>query len=172
MSRDSVFSQVHHAHPNQALFIEKWHDFKLPYDDIDTLRLFEVTANVFPQLLQDDDEDGAIPLNSSLFGAKLYKNWGNKEKVWTDLGIDMFRSDATLQKLPDKTILKSAKSDAQLSFMANGYEDAESSHDWLLSEFPNHTFSHKFRNSVTQTPRVQRHSSLERNYTPTARNLR
>lgn len=186
MSQDSVFSSVHFTHPNQALFMEKWREYAIPYDDIDTSRLFEATASIFPQFLLEDEEDGAIPLHSSVFGAKVSKNKNSlKDDIWNDLSTEVLRSNAMLKKTPDNTILRplhyTEDTDAAVSindFLANGYNrevlssNADTltgsvSHEdiWLnlTSEYPmNHTFSMKMRsNSYTgqqpvQTPRVGR----------------
>lgn len=157
--------------------MENWKDFTIPYDDIDVTRLYEATANIFPQFLLDEDEDGAIPLNSSIFGAKVSKNRGALQKsVWCDLNLDPLRADSTTVKVPDDTILKSlyfAEEDipdiSLHHFLSNGYGPelfvfnpdqsvANISHDdiWLhtTSEFSvNHTFSNiKTRsNSTTHT---------------------
>lgn len=175
---DSLYSYVHFTHPNQSVFMENWKDFSIPYDDIDVTRLFDATANIFPQFLLDDEEDGAIPLNSSIFGAKVSKNRSALQKtVWSDLNLDPLRADSITPKLPDKTILKSLHfgetdaPDVSLSdFLSNGYNSesfmfnpdqsvANISHDdiWLhtTSEFGvNHTFSNiKPRsNSTTHAP--------------------
>lgn len=153
--------------------MEKWREYPIPYDDIDTNRLFEATGNIFPQFLLEEDEDGAIPLNSSTFGAKVYKNRNLlKEKIWSDLSTDVLRSDSTTKRLPDATILKSLHTPideeeiAALSindFLANGYNaellainadflSGNLSHEemWLnlTSEYPiNHTFSMKMRSN-------------------------
>lgn len=177
---DSLYSYVHFTHSNQSTFMENWKEYPLPYDDIDTTHLFEATANIFPQFLLDEEEDGAIPINFSVFGAKVSKSRSLlQRKVWTDLNLDPLRSDSTTQKLPDKTILKSlhfAKSDATdvslNDFLSNGYNSESSvlnadltfanvSHDdiWLhtTSEFGhNHTFSHmKSRSNSTNHVNTQ-----------------
>ncbi|OBA20595.1 hypothetical protein METBIDRAFT_43435 [Metschnikowia bicuspidata var. bicuspidata NRRL YB-4993] len=165
MSLDSQYSYVHFSHVNQADYMEDWKDYRIPYNDIDTTRLFEETANIFPQFLLEEEEDGAIPLSSSIFGAKVYKNRNLlKNKVWTDLNLDGLRTAPTLKRLPDASILNSISSSlvpadelALNEFLSNGYNADMSlnadalacniSHDelWLntTSEYlGNHTFSH------------------------------
>lgn len=178
---DASYGYAHFSNDDQAVYMEEWKEYPIPFDDIDTVGLMEATANLFPQFLMEEEEDGAIPLNSTTFGAKLYKNRNLlKHKVWTDLNVDTLRSTATATKLPDKTILHSLHFDqdgeAEVTigdFLANGYnselklnpDTSTSSHDdnWLnlLSDFPtHHTFSNiKLRNNSTshvhQTPVVQ-----------------
>ncbi|GEQ71198.1 hypothetical protein JCM33374_g4879 [Metschnikowia sp. JCM 33374] len=183
MSSDSRYSYVHFSHVNQANYMDEWKDYHIPYNDIDTSRLFEETANIFPQFLLEEEEDGAIPLNSSIFGAKVYKNRNLlKKKIWTDLNLDGLRTGVTTKRLPDPSILHAlhgssvAADEVALSdFLANGYNadttfnpDSSASnisHDelWLntTSEYSaNHTFSNmKMRsNSGTYvTPHHQAH---------------
>lgn len=178
---DASYGYAHFSNDDQAVYMEEWKEYPIPFDDIDTVGLMEATANLFPQFLLEEEEDGAIPLNSTTFGAKLYKNRNLlKHKVWTDLNVDTLRSTATASKLPDKTILHALHFDqddeAEVTigdFLANGYNSelkvnpdmSTSSHDdnWLnlLSDFPtHHTFSNiKLRNNSTshvhQTPIVQ-----------------
>lgn len=179
---DSSYGYAHFSNDNQALHMEEWKDYRINYDDIDTVGLMEATSSLFPQFLLEEEEDGAIPLNSSTFGAKIYKNRNLlKLKVWTDLNVHALRSSATEKKLPDKTLLHSMhfdhddESEVTIGdFLANGYNSeiskvnpdvsATSSHDdnWLntSSDFPtHHTFSNiKLRNNsashVHQTPGV------------------
>lgn len=85
--------------------MEKWsNDDAIPYDDIDTQKLFEATANLFPQFLLDEEEDGGIPINPANFSSKYYKNKKlMKDRIWSDLGIpDRFNET----KQGDQTILK------------------------------------------------------------------
>lgn len=173
---DSSYGYVHFGNDNQAQYMDEWKEYHIPYDDIDTTSLMEATANIFPQFLLEEEEDGAIPLNSSTFGARLYKNRSLlRLKAWSDLNVDSLRSTAATKRLPDATILKSLHfgefddADASLGdFLSNGYNKeltklnldnsgASMSHDdnWLntSSDFPtHHTFSNiKLRsNSATQ----------------------
>lgn len=177
MSQDSVYSRVHFNNSQQAVYMEQWEDYSIPYNDVDTSRLFELTANIFPQFMVEDEEDDTIPLSSSIFGAKVYKNRSLlKRKLWTDLNLDALRSSPTTEKLPDATILQSLHETPHGStvtlddFLSNGYNAepgfnpdtlvANKSHDemWLntTSEFlANHTFANvKLRsnsNSHTNT---------------------
>lgn len=119
--RDSAFTYIHIDNPNQVLYMEKWQDDPIPFDDIDTHSLLEATSNLFPQLLLEDEEDGGIPISSSTFGAKVYKNRNLlKEKVWTDLGVyDKFlKESSSLHKQTDQTILKPI-----FTKLSNGYLD-------------------------------------------------
>jgi len=173
---DSSYGYVHFSNDNQAQYIDEWKDYYILYDDIDTTTLMEATANVFPQFLFEEDEDGAIPLNSSTFGARLYKNKNSlKLKAWSDLNVDSLRISPLTKRLPDGTILNSLHfdqvDDADVSigdFLSNGYNteltklnpdvsEVSLTHDdiWLntSSDFPtHHTFSNiKLRsNSTTQ----------------------
>lgn len=169
---DSHYSYVHFSHANQAAFMEEWTDYKIAPNDIDTARFFDATADIFPQFLLEEEEDGSIPLNSSVFGAKVYRNKNlSQKKAWTDLNLDALRTNATIKKIPDQQILRllhySQSDDLDVSlndFLSNGYSAepdphhadmlAENvSHDdiWLntTSEFlANHTFSNmKMRTS-------------------------
>lgn len=164
MSKDSLYSYVHFIHPQQALYMEQWEDCPIPYNDINTSRLFEAAASIFPHFMLEDEEEDSIPMNSSIFGAKVYKNQSLlKKNVWSDLNVDPLRSNSTIKKLPDATILKSLhmapqrENNASLDdFLSNGYNTEVSfnadtllgnkSHDeiWLntTSEFlANHTFA-------------------------------
>lgn len=107
---DGSYSYVHFTNPNQVLYMEKWsNNDAIPYDDIDTQTLFEATANLFPQFLLEEEEDGGIPINPANFSVKYYKNKKlMKDRVWSDLGIhDRFLNEHTqLHNQTDKTILK------------------------------------------------------------------
>ncbi|ODV68237.1 hypothetical protein HYPBUDRAFT_152822 [Hyphopichia burtonii NRRL Y-1933] len=131
--RDSTFTYVHMDDLNQVLYMEKWQDDPIPFDDIDTQGLFEATSSLFPQFLLEDEEDGGIPINSSTFGAKVYKNRSLlKEKVWTDLGIyDKFiKESSSLHKQSDKTILKSINTK-----LTNPMDELTTSDTLALNEF-------------------------------------
>lgn len=146
--RDSAFTYIHIDNPNQVLYMEKWQDHPIPFDDIDTHSLLEATANLFPQLLLEDEEDGGIPIHSSTFEAKVYKNRSLlKEKAWSDLGVyEKFLKDS--EKQPDQTILKPIY--AKLSknylntlddlsriaindFLSNGYGSDHTANQLLMS---------------------------------------
>lgn len=182
MSLDSQYSYVHFSHVNQANYMEEWNDYQIPYNEIDTSRLFEETANIFPQFLLEEDEDGAIPLSSSIFGAKVYKNRNLlKNKIWTDLNLDGLRTGATIKKLPDTSILNSLHSSQDIAgeielseFLSNGYNadtnfnpDVLASsilHDelWLntTSEYlANHTFSNMKMRSNSGTYAAPHHQA-------------
>lgn len=154
--------------------MEDWKDYHIPYNEIDTSRLFEETANIFPQFLLEEEEDGAIPLNSSIFGAKMYKNRNLlKNEIWTDLNLDGLRTSLSTKRLPDTSILKSLNSSlaaadnlALNDFLSNGYNSevafnadtlaSNISHDelWLntTSEYlANHTFSNMKMRSNSST---------------------
>lgn len=130
----------------------------MPYDEIDTTLLFQASANIFPQFLLEEEEDGAIPLNLATFSSKVNKNKNLlRQPIWTDLGTDQLRSDAKVKKIPDQTILKLLHSgmgdDSLTDFLSNGYnaefsvlanDNCNVSDSWLnvTSDFPvNHTFS-------------------------------
>lgn len=182
MSLDSQYSYVHFSHVNQANYMEEWKDYQIPYNEIDTSRLFEETANIFPQFLLEEDEDGAIPLSSSIFGAKVYKNRNLlKNKIWTDLNLDGLRTGTTIKKLPDTSILNSLHSSQDIAseielseFLSNGYNadtnfnpDVLASsilHDelWLntTSEYlANHTFSNMKMRSNSGTYAAPHHQA-------------
>lgn len=162
--------------------MEEWNDYQIPYNEIDTSRLFEETANIFPQFLLEEDEDGAIPLSSSIFGAKVYKNRNLlKNKIWTDLNLDGLRTGTTIKKLPDTSILNSLHSSLDIAgeielseFLSNGYNadtnfnpDVLASsilHDelWLntTSEYlANHTFSNMKMRSNSGTYAAPHHQA-------------
>lgn len=108
-TRDSTFSYVHIVDPNQVLYMERWRDDPIPFDDIDTQSLMEATSSLFPQLLLEEEEDGAIPINSTTLGAKVYKNRKLlKDMVWSDLGTfeTFLNESSSLNKQVDHTILK------------------------------------------------------------------
>lgn len=109
MTRDSTFSYIHIDNPNQVLYIERWKDDPIPFDDIDTQSLIDATANLFPLMHLGDDEDGILPMNLATFGAKVFKNRKLlKDKVWSDLGIyeKFLNEESPLNKQIDSTILK------------------------------------------------------------------
>lgn len=107
-TRDSHFSFIHLEDPNHVLHMEKWQDNPIPFDDIDTQALFDATANLFPQYLLEEEEDGGIPISSSTIGAKIIKDRKLlKDRTWQDLGIfDRFLEESA-PKRRDETILKS-----------------------------------------------------------------
>lgn len=189
---------MHFSHHSQVIFMEDWRNYHVPFDDVDTTLLFQASANIFPQFLLEEEEDGAIPLNLANFSSKVNKNRNLlRQPVWTDLGTDMLRVNAKTSKPPDETILKSLHSaagdDALNDFLSNGYnaENAVLSNDqsndtWLnvSSEFPsNHTFSNVRMRSMSgnqvqtaeypalQTPHLSktRKMSLEKYQTPIGR---
>lgn len=192
---DAVYSSVHFTNYNQAIYMEEWTNYAIPHDNIDTTHLFEATASIFPQFLLEDEDDGAIPMNSSVFGAKVHRNRSlMKAPVWNDLTAEALRQNQP--KLRDETILASLHSTAGpvslADFMANGYsvdmfaDTSTLSHEdiWLNTtlDFLNHTFSNmKLRSnsnlypmqSIAQTPRVRaRQLSLEKFQTPITRIMR
>lgn len=153
--------------------MEGWTDYSISPNDIDTARLFEATADMFPLFLLEEEEDGSIPLNSSVFGAKVYRHRNLlQKKAWYDLNLDPLRSESCVKKLPDLQILRlvhqteTGLCDANLNdFLSNGYnadpdphsdmlaENASNDDIWLntTSEYlANHTFSNmKMRQSST-----------------------
>lgn len=158
MSKDLVYLSVHFSHPDQVEFMEDWRNYHVPFDDIDTSQLFQALANIFPQFLLEEEEDGAIPLSLATFSSKVNKNKNMlRQPIWTDLGTDHLRSDSKTSKLPDQTILKPLHSavgdDSLTDFLSNGYnaefsvlsqDNYNVSDSWLnvTSDFPvNHTFS-------------------------------
>ncbi|QBM87693.1 Apc13p protein [Metschnikowia aff. pulcherrima] len=182
MSLDSHYSYVHFSHVNQATYMEEWKDYHIPYDEIDTSRLFEETANIFPQFLLEEEEDGAIPLNSSVFGAKVHKDKNLlRKKIWTDLNLDGLRTGQNIKRLPDASILNSLHTtqnpagDLALNdFLSNGYNAemtfnpdvlaSNMSHDelWLntTSEYlANHTFSNMRMRSNSGTYAAPHHQA-------------
>ncbi|CCE88858.1 Piso0_001647 [Millerozyma farinosa CBS 7064] len=107
--RDSVYSYVHLQDQNHVIYMEKWQDDPLPFNDIDTQILFEQTSNLFPQFLIEEEEEGEVPVNSATFGAKVYKNRKLlKQKTWSDLGAyeKFLDENSNLHKKKDTTILK------------------------------------------------------------------
>ncbi|EAZ63663.1 hypothetical protein PICST_28046 [Scheffersomyces stipitis CBS 6054] len=128
-TRDSTYSYVHIDDPNQVIYMEKWQDDPIPFDDIDTQQLLEATANLFPQLLLEEEEDGAIPIQPATYGAKAYKNRQLlKDKIWNDFGIfeKFLNESSSLNKQVDKTILGSMYTKSNEHFdgdIADGGED-------------------------------------------------
>lgn len=139
---DSHYSHVHFSHPNQAAFMEEWNDYKITPNDIDTTRLFEATADLFPQFLLEEEEDGSIPLSSSVFGAKVYRNKNVLQtKAWEDLNLGPLRSDAILKKQQDQQILhplynvQTEDLDLTLNeFLSNGYKAEPELHADILAD--------------------------------------
>lgn len=153
---DSHYTSVHFIHANQASFMEEWTDYAIAPNDIDTSRLFEATADMFPQLNADDDDDDALS-QGAVFGSKVYRHRTlHPKKIWTDNNLDVLRADGhtnrptspkatsgsggpTMRKLPDLQILHllhQANTDLlDLSlndFLSNGYNaDTRYSEDAL-----------------------------------------
>ena len=169
---DSHYSYVHFSHANQAAFMEQWTDYKIAPNDIDTTRLFELTASTFPLLNEEDDE--SLPPHPCVFAAKVYRNRNMlQKKAWADANLDVLRPKATVKKLPDLQILRllhcSQTGDLGVSlndFLTNGYNaepdaptddlaDYVSNDDiWLntTSEYlANHTFSNMKMRSTSGT---------------------
>jgi len=107
MSLDSIYSYVHVNDSNQVIYLSKWQYLPIPFDDIDTDALFDAASNKFPQLLlEEDEEDAALPVNSSSRGAMAYKNDRTlRERVWTDLGLEKFTGHST-DDMVDRTMLQ------------------------------------------------------------------
>jgi hypothetical protein len=108
MSLDSIYNYAHVSDSNQVIYLDKWKHYSIPFDDIDTEKLFDIASNQFPQLLFDEDEDDAtLSLNASTLGAKAYKNRRMiRDKVWIDLGLERFMNGGHMNpELMDKTIL-------------------------------------------------------------------
>ncbi|CAH2351423.1 hypothetical protein CLIB1423_03S05974 [[Candida] railenensis] len=132
-TRDSHFSFIHLEDPNHVLYMEKWNEEPIPFDDIDTHALFEATANLFPQYLLEEEEDGGIPISSSTIGAKIFKDRKLlKERTWTDIGIYERFSKTTGSSQRDETILKHIYTNSDsvdeftiADFLSNGYEADE-----------------------------------------------
>lgn len=105
MSLDSVYNYSH-CESNNLLYLDKWQHYPIPFDDIDTDKLFEQASTLFPQLLIDeDDEDATIPLNALTLSAKAYKSRRTlKDKTWIDLGLEKFTDGFSPVDL-DRTIL-------------------------------------------------------------------
>lgn len=183
---DASYGYVHFGNDNLAQYIDEWKDYHIPYDDIDTTNLMDATANIFPQFLFEEEEDGAIPLSSSTFGARIYKNKNLlRLRAWSDLNIDSLRSTPDTKRLPDATILRSLHFDefdvADVSlgdFLSNGYNTevtkgypdisgASMSQDdnWIntSSDFPtHHTFSNiKLRSNSTTQANPQNSSVIQ-----------
>lgn len=160
MSRDGVFSYVHLDDPNKVLYMERWKDEPIPFDDIDTTNLIEAVVNVYPQLFaEDEEEDGMISFASQQFGSKIYKNRRSiKQKTWMDLNLLSFHDE---KKVVDKTLIPAVAGDPDLAdFLNNGFNRQEClilqspipHSDVSLnstSEYPSNTFSNLRSNSVT-----------------------
>ena len=53
------------------LYIERWKDEPITYDDIETSNLVEAAVNVYPQLFAEEEEDdGILNFPSQQFGSK------------------------------------------------------------------------------------------------------
>ncbi|CUM63211.1 uncharacterized protein PRCAT00000781001 [Priceomyces carsonii] len=182
MSRDSNFSYVHINHPNQVLYIEKWKDEPIPFDDIDTQILFDTTLSVYPNFFFEEEDDNNLLVNSMNFGLKSLKNKRKllKEKIWNDLNITEKFSDQLHPDNVDRTILSPLYTKHQSKnyddfegdegltigeFMSNGFTLADNlerlqieNHDFLNFTHLNDTFlnsrSNSFSQPVLQTPRM------------------
>lgn len=189
MSRDNLYLHIHFSHYNQAQYIEEWKDYDIPFDDIDTTRLFEDTSSMFPNFMLDEDD--AIPLNLTIFGAKVHKNKQHlKRQIWSDLNIG-----GILTRQPDASMLaplhtSSREAESGLAdFLANGRQlelaDADILQDdvWAQELLANHTFNYKVQPTRSysllmlhpvQTPRIgkSRQPSLEKFQTPISRVMR
>lgn len=133
-TRDSTFSYVHLDDPNQIIYMEKWEDDPIPFNDIDTQSLIEATTTLFPQYLLEEEEDSGLPISSSTFGTKVYKNRKLlKDKAWSDLAIfDKFMDESSsLHKQKDKTILKSVYT----KLSNNAYESVDDPEEFTIAEF-------------------------------------
>lgn len=133
-TRDSTFSYVHLDDANQVIYMEKWQDDPIPFNDIDTQSLIEATSNLFPQFLLEEEEDSGLPINSSTFGTKVYKNRKLlKDKTWCDLAIfDKFLDESSsLHKQTDKTILESVYT----KLSANVYEAIDEPNEFTMADF-------------------------------------
>lgn len=107
-TRDSIFSYVHLDDSNHVLFMEKWQDEPIPFDDIDTQILFESTSNLFLNSLFDDD-DGGMSIHFNTLEFKVHKNQKFlKENVWVDLSIyEKFTNKSDkVNKILDQSLLK------------------------------------------------------------------
>lgn len=166
MARDGVFSYVHLDDPNKVLYMERWKDEPIPFDDIDTTNLIESAINVYPQLFaEDEEEDGMISFTSQQFGSKIYKSRRSiKQKTWMDLNLLSFFNNSNNndddKKIIDKTLIPPVAGDPDLAdFLNNGYNNQEylilqtplPQGDVLLnstSEYPTNTFSNLRSNSI------------------------
>ncbi|CAN3353925.1 hypothetical protein DICA3_A10968 [Diutina catenulata] len=80
---DSSYNYSHINHPNHILYASKWSLQPIPYDDIDTERLLDSMAALFP----DDEDDITMP---QLKAATRRKGQKKNQPVWTDLSLDRF----------------------------------------------------------------------------------
>lgn len=158
--------------------MEEWTDYAIAPNDIDTARLFEATADLFPQLAADeDDEDSIAP--GAVFGSKVYRHRTlQHKKIWADGNLDVLRASTASSntsvsaKLPDLQILHllhhshTELLDVSLNdFLSNGYNaDSEFSEEapenvstddlWLntTAEYlANHTFSNMRMRGASNT---------------------
>lgn len=133
-SRDGVFSYMHLDNPNKVLYMERWKEEPIPFDDIETQNLVEAVSSIYPQLfLDEEEEDETLYTQSSNFGAKALKNRHLKVKAWSDLRLyETFLDESgELNVIRDKTIIPPiacpdimADEIAGLSladFLSNGY---------------------------------------------------
>lgn len=109
MNRDGIYSNIYMDDPNRVIYIERWKDDPLPYDDIDTDALRNAAASLFPTALEDEDDDINISMNAANSGAKVFKNHRLRlEPEWLDLCVfDKFRDEhLELHQIHDGTILQ------------------------------------------------------------------
>lgn len=136
MTRDSTFSYLHIDDPNLILYIEKWKDDPLRFDDIDTDALFDSTLSLFPNFVFEDEDDNNMSLNSSNFGVKFLKNKKRllKEKIWNDLNLfEKLLSEGSPDTV-DKTLLKSIYTSVEDSSHTDNTEIIESK-ELTMGEF-------------------------------------
>ncbi|KAK6461925.1 hypothetical protein DFJ63DRAFT_338678 [Scheffersomyces coipomensis] len=154
--RDSTFSYVHLDNPNRVLYMEKWRDDSIPFDAIDTQQLLDATSSILPfTLLDDEEEDGSIPLQPATLGANLYKKrTANKDKTWSDLGIrDKFINEGlnSNPSMVDRSLLgflRTTEADGGTNqmtvaeYLSNGFQISDNNDVLLNSELVNDsTFS-------------------------------
>ncbi|KAG7661787.1 CTA6 [[Candida] subhashii] len=130
--RDGVFSYVHLDNANKVLYMERWREEPIPFDDIETQTLIEATSNQYPQLFLDEEEDDDVMYQPTpIFGSKVLKNRHLKEKIWSDLRLQetfIEPSPSTTSRIKDKTMVppiayaEDIASDLSLAdFLSNGY---------------------------------------------------
>lgn len=182
MARDGIFLYVHLDDPNKVLYMERWKDEPIPFDDIDTTNLIESVINVYPQLFaEDEEEDGMISFTSQQFGSKIYKSRRSiKQKTWMDLNLLSFfnNNNDDDKKIIDKTLIPPVAGDPDLAdFLNNGYNKQE----YLIlqtplphgdvslnstSEYPTNTFSNLRTNSMGNHQHQQQHQQPQSQVQP------
>ncbi|KAL6450185.1 hypothetical protein SBY92_002117 [Candida maltosa Xu316] len=178
--RDGVFTYVHLSDANKVLYMERWKDEPIPFDDIDVTNLIEAAVNVYPQLFADEEEeDGMISFPSQQFGSKSYKNRRSiKQKKWMDLNLDSFFQKT---QVVDKTLVPPVANDPDLAdFLNNGYNKEDDISLNSTSDYAgnsNNTFLNLRSNSNNQqfqTPRPGRvrQVSTDKFQTPVGRIMR